>query len=421
MQLQITSYLLYLLPIALVTGPFLADLFLTLIGLSFLIILLKEKCWNFFNHFIIKILIIFYIYILIRSLLSSNPMLSLEGSLFYIRYIFFSLGVAYIVLHNKNFFNYFGNFLFLTIALVTIDAIIQYWFGFNMLLYERPGEQLTGFFVDEKILGSYLARLMPLCFAFIIIKNKKSYLFLFLFILILSDVVIYLSGERSAFFYLLASTFIIVITTKKWKAFRLATFILSIVLIILISYFNSDIRERMVDLTVSQIGISEGIVKGIAKGDVKAFSEHHQSHYSSSFKMFFDNPLFGHGPKMFRYLCKFDKYNPFLNKKSSLGKDACSTHPHNTYVQLLAETGVVGTSMIAFIFLMIVYMLIKQFYYIYFFRKIYLSDFHICLITCGFVSLFPFTPSGSFFNNWLSVIYFLPLGIFIANNISKQV
>ena len=283
MQLQITSYLLYLLPIALVTGPFLADLFLSLIALSFLIILLKEKCWNFFNHFIIKILIIFYIYILIRSLLSSNPMLSLEGSLFYIRYIFFSLGVAYIVLHNKKFFNYFGNFLFLTISLVTIDAIIQYWFGFNMFLYERPGEQLTGFFVDEKILGSYLARLMPLCFAFIIIKNKKSYLFLFLFILILSDVVIYLSGERSAFFYLIVSTFIIVITTKKWKAFRLATFILSIILIILISYFQSDIRERMLDLTISQIGISEGIVKGIAKGDVKAFSEHHQSHAASAF------------------------------------------------------------------------------------------------------------------------------------------
>ena len=103
MQLQITSYLLYLLPIALVTGPFLADLFLSLIALSFLIILLKEKCWNFFNHFIIKILIIFYIYILIRSLLSSNPMLSLEGSLFYFRYIFFSLGVAYIALNNKKF------------------------------------------------------------------------------------------------------------------------------------------------------------------------------------------------------------------------------------------------------------------------------------------------------------------------------
>ena len=135
MQLQITSYLLYLLPVALVAGPFFADLFLSLISLSFLIFLWKEKCSNFFNHFIIKILIIFSIYILIRSLLSSNPMLSLESSLFYFRYVFFSLGVAYIALNNKKFYNNFGNFLFFTIALVTIDAIIQRWFGVNMFLY----------------------------------------------------------------------------------------------------------------------------------------------------------------------------------------------------------------------------------------------------------------------------------------------
>ena len=244
---------------------------------------------------------------------------------------------------------------------------------------------------------------------------------LFLIVLILSDVVIYLSGERSAFFYLIVSTFIIVIATKKWKVFRLATFFISIVLIILISYFHSNIKERMVDLTISQFGISEGIIKGIAEGEVKAFSEHHQSHFSSSLKMFFDNPIFGQGPKMFRYLCKFDEYNSLLNEDSTLGQNACSTHPHNTYIQLLAETGIVGTSMIAFIFIMIIYMLIKQFYYIYFLHKTYLSDFHICLIACGFVSLFPFTPSGSFFNNWLSVIYFLPLGIFIADDFRKQV
>ena len=30
-----------------------------------------------------------------------------------------------------------------------------------------------------------------------------------------------------------------------------------------------------------------------------------------------------------------------------------------------------------------------------------------------FINLFPFSPSGSFFNNWLSIIYFLPLGFYI--------
>ena len=68
-----------------------------------------------------------------------------------------------------------------------------------------------------------------------------------------------------------------------------------------------EAKERMLDQTILQMGISKGLIKGIAEGEIKAFSDHHQSHYSSSFKMFFDNPFFGHGPKMFRYLCKFDE------------------------------------------------------------------------------------------------------------------
>ena len=33
-----------------------------------------------------------------------------------------------------------------------------------------------------------------------------------------------------------------------------------------------------------------------------------------------------------------------------------------------------------------------------------------------FINLFPFVPTGSFFNNWMSIMYFLPLGFFLKNN-----
>ena len=50
--------------------------------------------------------------------------------------------------------------------------------------------------------------------------------------------------------------------------------------------------------------------------------------------MFKGNILFGHGVKMFREICAKKDY--YINERS------CRTHPHNTYIQILAETGLLG-------------------------------------------------------------------------------
>ena len=69
--------------------------------------------------------------------------------------------------------------------------------------------------------------------------------------------------------------------------------------------------------------------------------------------MFLSNPLFGVGPKNFRMLCNDEKY--FV-------KHGCSTHPHNTYVQLLSETGIVGFIPIISIFFILSFVFLKQFF-----------------------------------------------------------
>ena len=63
------------------------------------------------------------------------------------------------------------------------------------------------------------------------------------------------------------------------------------------------------------------------------FSVEHQNHYTSALRMFKDNIYTGIGPRMFRYVCGYDKYKIW---------EGCSTHPHNTYIQLLSETGLFG-------------------------------------------------------------------------------
>ena len=74
---NIANYLIILLPIFLITGPFLPDLSVVIIDIIFIYYLIKEKNFKFINNFLFKILIIFNIYITIRSLFAEDMLYSL--------------------------------------------------------------------------------------------------------------------------------------------------------------------------------------------------------------------------------------------------------------------------------------------------------------------------------------------------------
>ena len=140
----------------------------------------------------------------------------------------------------------------------------------------------------------------------------------------------------------------------------------------------------------------------------------HHNYLIVSWQMFIDNPLFGQGPKMFRILCNDDKFR--INELNN----TCSTHPHNTFIQLLAETGLVGLIIILIVSFTII-QLIYNHSFLYIRKKEYLlTDFQICLIACFLVTLWPLIPSQNFFNNWINIIYYLPVGFFIYSIYNKE-
>ena len=92
------TFLFYLIPIFLITGPFLADSALSLIALTGLINFLHFKK-NFFknNNKIIFFMSIFFIYIFLNSIFAKYVLLAFEHSLFYFRYIFFLVSVYFMI------------------------------------------------------------------------------------------------------------------------------------------------------------------------------------------------------------------------------------------------------------------------------------------------------------------------------------
>ena len=108
---------------------------------------------------------------------------------------------------------------------------------------------------------------------------------------------------------------------------------------------------------------------------------------------------------MFRVECSNPKYQ--------VSNDSCSTHPHNSYLQIIAETGIFNFLIFCSIFLFIVFKSTYHLYSIIFKKKLIFSDFQIALLSSILITVWPLVPSGNFFNNWISIIYFYPIGIFL--------
>ena len=129
----IASYLIILLPIFLITGPFLTDVSIVLIDIIFLYYLFRFKDFKFLDNIYFKYLITFCLVITIRSLFldQANLTFSLKSSGLYFRFIVLIFAISYFLEKNVDLMKRFTLALLITISILILDAYIQFIFGNN--------------------------------------------------------------------------------------------------------------------------------------------------------------------------------------------------------------------------------------------------------------------------------------------------
>ena len=400
-MLKLSSYLLLSIPVLLVTGPFLSDLALSLIVIFFLVDVISKKKFEYFQNKFFYFFVIFYFYLVLNSLFQNQNIDSIKISITYFRFGIFSLAVIYIIKHDNQILRKLY-FVFLIIFTVLIaDGFIQFFYGQNILGYPLSiGPRVSSFFNDELILGSYLSRLFPVFFALLIFLDKKINKFQYIFscsIFIFAEVLIYLSGERASFLFMNLSAIFTLLAIKNYKKLRLGILLISLALIFIISLSFPNTKQRVFDQTFEQMGLFN------EKQNV-IFSKQHNDIYKTALNITKDNLYFGVGVKNFRHKCHLEKYK--------ISKFSCNTHPHNSYIQLLVELGLVGFFAGLSLLIFITITVLKHFFLLIR-GKSYFTDFEVCLIAAILISLWPIVPTGNLFNNWLNIIYYFPVGILL--------
>ena len=396
------STLLISIPIVLITGPALPDIFLSLIAFYFLIKSVSKKKWYYYKNPVVIGFLIFCMYGVIRSLFYEVPLESLtnEGSIFYFRYIFFAMGIWYLLDNNPHIPLCLLIVSVSCLVLVCIDGLYQYFFGLNFFGNEKVGGQrLTGLFGKEPIIGRYIVHLSILSFALIyqIYQRTKKLMIFSVFFLVMCEVTIFLTGERAPFFYMTLFTILILIFAPYYRFYRIIGLFSSVIIILIIIQVNPTAKTRMVDATINEVSQTNLPLP---------YSPVHEAHYMSAFKMFLNNPIFGVGTNTFRYECKKIEfaYNQF----------SCSSHPHNFYVQIMAELGTIGLLFLITFLSYLIFIGLRQLFFIIKSDRAQKIPFEIFLFPLIlFVSWWPLIPHMSFYNNWNNVLIMLPLGFFM--------
>ena len=413
--LQNYFFLLFsIIPISIIIGPAISLINILLIDLSFIIFILYTKKSDILNHPIVRILIILYIYLIFNSLIALDFSLSVTRNFGFIRFIILFLAINYFFLNKKN-IDFLLKFWFLVILFVLIDSYIEIIFGKNTLGYEKIyGERVVSFFKDEPIVGAYLLGFILLLSGYLFKNFENKNLFfktLTIITIFLFITCVLLTGERSNTLKIFFGFFLFFIFNHylnlKFKIYVISIFFLFLSFAFLSSdylklRYSDQLLRLLLTKDIKDLSKNIDLIYRNKEKRIEFYNKNvYLKIYRSGIEVFQNYPIFGVGNKNYRVeACDRDKINKHYY---------CITHPHQVYIEFLAEHGLFGT----FILLAILFYLIFRYLKIIMLSKNLIQQGSFIYLIINFL---PILPSGSFFSDFNSTLFWINLSIMYASN-----
>jgi len=449
--IKFVEVLFYTFPLSFIVGNLILSIHLVLFIITSSILIKKEKI-SFKFGTIHWLLVIFFLYVLISTFiqfqspgflyektkdwpLESHPAFK---SFTLLRYLILGLIINILFVNNiiklkKLFF-----FSLLCTSFVSIDIIIQYFVGADIFGYLKNIDRNSGPFGNEHIAGAYLLKFSFLSFFgfFLINKNIKYKNILLVLTISMHVFATLLAGNRMSTILLLFGCFLIFILDKNLRSAMLYSAIVFLVLFsgllkydrhynnLYITLFNeiNILKFTKIYKDNSDKPVRESLVGGSGNIENKPVmhgrrdvdlqdkfllgGSGHRSIFLTSIWMWKMRPVTGFGLKSFRVKC-WDILTMIKNsvfaRKANLN---CSTHSHNYYLEILAETGIIGLTLLVLSFSIVLkncYICLKKYYQ----TKDHNFYYLLPIILIIFIEIWPIKSSGSFFTTWNATYFWL--------------
>ena len=384
------------LPVSIILGSSISLTNIILINLFFLLVLIFQKKLDFVSHISVKLILILYLYLIFNSFISQDYKVGLSRNIGFIRLIIFFIFINYFFFYyknNKKLLDFWSLILFVLI----VDVFIEYFFGKNLFGWgdSHPvyGDRITSFFIDEPIVGAYLAGFTFLIFGHLLERyNKKTLAYIFLLIAFISVI---FTGERSntiKFFSGIIIYFLLLDFLKiKTKL---------IIILIFFATFGAILSQSEY-LKIRYIGQFYSVLTD-KKNYQNLENNQYIRLYKSGYSVFKNYPFFGVGNKNYRVeTCKKK------NNSQSNSQYVCLTHPHQIYFELLSEHGIIGSILILGVFFFLMFKILKSILI----SKNYIQIGAFTFICINFI---PFLPGGSFFSDFNITLFWINFSVMFA-------